>query len=49
MGELIRRNGITVLLFVAAIGFIIAGIITKEPFDVLQKSVHICLECIGVG
>ena len=29
--------------------FIIFGIYTKEVFEVLTKSINICLECIGIG
>ncbi len=32
-----------------ALGFIGLGLARREPLEVLQKAVRICLECIGIG
>ena len=37
------------LLFVAAAGMILAGILNGSANDVLQKAIRICTECIGLG
>jgi hypothetical protein len=44
-----RRGRATVLLLAAALVLIAIGIAQGEPGDVLQKAVHICMECIGIG
>ncbi|MCI8836366.1 MAG: hypothetical protein HFH24_13575 [Ruminococcus sp.] len=36
-------------LLAAAILFVIIGLLKQEHFEVLQKAVKICLECIGIG
>ncbi len=36
------------LIFVAVI-LIIVGVLSGEHLSVLQKSIRICLECIGIG
>lgn len=38
-----------VVLLVAAVGMIIAGIFNQSANDVLQKAIRICTECIGLG
>jgi len=36
-------------ILIAALGFLILGILRGEPRVVLGKAVKICLECIGMG
>ena len=36
-------------LLALAVLLITAGAVLGEPGEVLQKAVHVCLECIGVG
>ncbi len=36
-------------LLVSAIALIVIGILAGEHVSVLQKSIRICLECIGIG
>ena len=38
-----------VVLLVAAVGMIVAGIFNQSANDVLQKAIRICTECIGLG
>ena len=40
---------ISVVLLVAGIAAVVAGIFLGEHFTVLQKATMICLECIGLG
>ncbi len=44
-----RKMIIRWLLAAAAIVLIILGIAGGEPAAVLDKAIHICLECIGIG
>ncbi len=44
-----RRNWLAGLIIFLGIGFIVGGIFRGEAEVVLQKAVHICLECIGIG
>ncbi|MEL7566514.1 MAG: CD1871A family CXXC motif-containing protein [Dehalobacterium sp.] len=38
------------LLFIAGgITFILVGIYRGEAGVILQKAIHVCLECIGIG
>ncbi len=36
-------------LLVSAIALIVIGVLVGEHTSVLQKSIRICLECIGIG
>lgn len=36
-------------LLTAAAAFITAGLLRQEHWEVLQKAVRLCLECIGIG
>ncbi len=38
-----------VSLLAAAALFIAIGVMRKEHWDVFQKAVKICLECVGIG
>ncbi len=40
---------IRILLLILAATLIFIGIMTGEHLSVLQKSIRICLECIGIG
>ena len=44
-----RKMIIRWLLAAAAIVLIILGVAGDEPAAVLDKAIHICLECIGIG
>lgn len=49
MRRILKQNWVTVVVLLTAVALVALGISTEEPFDVLQKAIHICLECIGVG
>ena len=36
-------------LLCVGIAFIVIGLVTGEAGIVLDKAIHICLECIGIG
>ncbi len=36
-------------LVTAALAFLLVGVALGQPNAVLQKAIHICLECIGIG
>lgn len=36
-------------LLAAAALFLVVGVMRQEHWDVFQKAVKICLECIGIG
>ena len=38
-----------ILLLIAAVGFIVAGVFNGSARDVLYKAVNICTECVGLG
>ncbi len=40
---------IPISLIVLGAVFITVGILSGEMFTVLQKSIRICLECVGIG
>ena len=43
------RNVIRIILIIAAAGFILLGVLRKEPAEVRGKGSLICLECTGLG
>lgn len=45
----LRSNWITVLLLSIGIAFVAIGIWREEYAVVMEKAIHICLECIGIG
>lgn len=45
----IPRQWVTAGFLFLAVVFIIVGITNGEMEEILQKAIHICLECIGVG
>ena len=44
-----NRNRITMVLFIASIILIVAGIMRGEHLAVLNKAINICMQCIGIG
>ena len=38
-----------IMLVIAAIGFIVAGVFNGSARDVLYKAINICTECVGLG
>ena len=47
--EMKQKGIVQTVLVVAAVVFIIAGILNGSARDVLVKAIHICTECIGLG
>ena len=47
--EMKQKGMIQTVLVVAAVVFIIAGVLNGSALDVLVKAIHICTECIGLG
>ena len=43
------RKLITRLLIVVSIVLIVAGYLRGEHFDVLNKAIKVCMQCIGIG
>ncbi len=44
-----RKMIIRILVFVAAVGLITAGLMDNGFADVMNKATRICYECIGIG
>lgn len=44
-----RKLIISVSIFLISCGFMLYGLVRGEAGIVLNKAVHICLECIGLG
>ncbi len=44
-----RRNGIRIGLLATAVLFIALGLVRGEHLTILQKAIHVCMECIGLG
>lgn len=44
-----KQATITKLLLLTGVVFLAVGIWRGEAFEVLQKAIQICLECIGIG
>ena len=42
-------NIVRISVLVVAVTFIIHGITNGGAYDVLQKAINICTECIGLG
>ncbi len=45
----IRKNKITLILLLAGVVFLAAGVWRGEVETVFRKAINICLECIGLG
>lgn len=43
------RGKLSVALLAAAVCFIVAGAARGEAAVVLDKGIHLCLECVGIG
>lgn len=48
-GPLLPRRAAVIVCMFVALCFIGIGLLRGENLVVLQKAVHICLECIGIG
>ena len=48
-GPLVPRRAAVIVCMFVALCFIGIGLLRGENLVVLQKAVHICLECIGIG
>ena len=48
-GPLVPRKAAVIVCMFVALCFIGVGLLRGENLVVLQKAVHICLECIGIG
>lgn len=44
-----KKNWMAVFLLILAVGFMLLGYHRGEVFVIFQKSIHVCLECIGIG
>jgi hypothetical protein len=44
-----KVGAIQVSLFVIIVAFLTIGIIREEPYEMLKKTITVCLECIGIG
>jgi len=44
-----KRKIVSYVLLIAALAFIVIGILQGDYTDTLRKAVLICLECIGIG
>ena len=42
-------NVLRICLYLAAIVFIVLGVMNGGLYDVLVKAINICTECIGLG
>lgn len=55
MGNRKKREGnfpvsiVRAAVLLAAVAFLMVGILQREYLEVLQKAARICLECIGIG
>lgn len=45
----LKSNLITVLFLILGTGFLLFGIWREEYTIVMEKSITICLECVGIG
>lgn len=45
----VKKQIISILLFLAAFGLLTAGILTGQPAAVFAKAARICMECVGIG
>ena len=43
------KDRLPLYVFLLFLLFLMAGIFLREPDDVFQKAVTICLSCIGIG
>ena len=44
-----RLNAIRIVLLVAAVVFIVIGLIQGQYYSVLSKAIRICMECMGIA
>ncbi|MGI6766787.1 MAG: CD1871A family CXXC motif-containing protein [Lentihominibacter sp.] len=44
-----KRNLLRGGILIAAVALIAVGIYTGDVMNVLNKAIHICFECIGLG
>ena len=44
-----RQWALRAAIIIAAAAFIAAGVIRGEQWEIMDKAVKICLECIGIG
>lgn len=44
-----RNKAIPIAAAIMAVGAIAGGVARGELMPILLKSIHICLECIGIG
>lgn len=44
-----NKNNIAAAITLIAVAFMLFGFERGEAGVVLQKAIHICLECIGIG
>ena len=49
MRKILEHRVITILLLLVFLAMFLYGMGTEEIEIVLEKSVNICLECIGIG
>lgn len=49
MNRYFRKNGVSILLIILGIIFILIGYFRGEVQIVLMKAIAICLECVGIG
>ena len=44
-----RKRVITISLIAIGVILIVVGIALKQPYEVLNKAIRICMECVGIG
>ncbi len=46
---MIKKNIFPISLIGVGLIMMVYGIIQGQSFDVLQKAIRVCLECVGIG